>query len=140
MVGSTRSWRRRPSASPRTTRPPRLSRVLILAHLGIVGPVGCTRVGRVLAAFRPFTGPGLRVFHAHAFGILRLRRLALLALLVLAAVLALFLLVVVLLARAFVPHVKRIEQIVHNVAESTLVLDQPLQAIELAPGALLDER
>ncbi len=66
------------------------------------------------------------------------------------AVLAGFLLAAILLAflafllvglgAAVLAHVEGIEQIVDGIAETRLVLDQPLQAIEIAAGAVLDQR
>ena len=42
--------------------------------------------------------------------------------------------------RAVLAHVERIEQVVDDVAEPALVLDQVLEPVEIAAGALLDQR
>ncbi len=59
----------------------------------------------------------------------------LLALIVLA-----FILFVVGIAAAVVAHVQRVEQVVHGVAELALVLDHAFEPVEIAPGAILDQR
>ena len=86
-------------------------------------------------------GGRLGLLDAHPLHVLGVGGLALLAGLVLAAVLiallALFLLVG---GGAVLAHVERFEQIVDGVAELALVLDQPLEPVEAAPGAVLDER
>ena len=73
--------------------------------------------------------------------VLGLGALAVLAVLVLAAVLlALLAFLLVGLGAAVLAHVERVEQIVDDVAEARLVLDQPLEPIEIAAGAILDQR
>ena len=57
-----------------------------------------------------------------------------------AILLALLAFLLVRLGTAVFAHVERIEKIVDCVAEARLVLDQPLQAIEIASGAILDQR
>src|SRR5262249_57092182 len=66
----------------------------------------------------------------------------LLAFFVLAAflVLAFLALLVLVVARAFVAHVERVEQIMHGVAEAALVLDQLLELVELAAGRSEERR
>src|SRR5262249_10390868 len=44
------------------------------------------------------------------------------------------------LGAAIVAHIQRIEQVVNGVAEARLIFDEPLQAIEIAPGAILNQR
>ena len=61
-------------------------------------------------------------------------------LLLLAILVALLGLVLVGLVAAVLAHVERIEQVVDDVAELALILDQPLEPVEIAPGAALDQR
>ena len=73
--------------------------------------------------------------------VLGLGALAVLAVLLLAAVLLAFLaLLLVGFGRAVLAHVEAVEQIVDHVAEIALVLDEPLEPVEFAAGALLDQR
>ena len=44
------------------------------------------------------------------------------------------------IAVAILAHVERVEQVVHDVAEPALVGQHALQAVEIAAGALLDDR
>ena len=66
--------------------------------------------------------------------------LAVLAGLLLAAILLALLVFVLGIAAAVVAHFERIEQVVHRVAELALVLDHAFQPVEIAPGAVLDQR
>ena len=66
--------------------------------------------------------------------------LALLAGLLRAAVVLALLLLLVVIGGAVVTHFERVEQVVHRVAEQALVLDQVVQPVEIAAGAILDER
>ena len=53
---------------------------------------------------------------------------------------ALFALLLVGLAAAILAHVEGIEQVVHDVAEAALVVEHALEPVEIAAGALLDQR
>src|SRR6266851_4705138 len=44
------------------------------------------------------------------------------------------------LCTAVLAHVERIEQIVNGIPETRLVFDEPLETIEIASGAILDQR
>src|SRR5207245_9015716 len=67
--------------------------------------------------------------------------LAVLAGFVLTAILlALLAFLLVGLGAAVFAHVERVEEIMDGVAEACLVLDQPLETVEIAPGAILDQR
>ena len=121
-------------------RPPRLGRGLGIAHLGIVRHVGGGRVHGLLRALARVLGRDLGVLHGHALGVVGLGRLAVLPGFVLAAILAAVLVLVLGIAAAFVAHVERVEQVVDGIAEAPLVFEQPFEAIEAAPGAILDER
>ena len=121
-------------------RPPRFGRGLRIAHLGVVGHVGGRRIDRLRRAVGQFVGRGLGL-HAHAFAVGGIGSLAVLALLVLAVFfLAVFAFLLVGLARSILAHVEAIEQVVHHVAEPPLVVEHALKAIEIAAGALLDQR
>ena len=121
-------------------RAPRLGRSLGIAHLGIVGHLGGQRfrglgrgVGHVLARRIGLVEPRL---HVLGFG-----ALAVLAGLLLAAVLvALLAFLLVRLVAAVLAHVEGVEQIVDGVAEARLMLHQPFEPVEIAPGAVLDQR
>ena len=113
-------------------RTPRLAGRLGIAHIRIVGHVRGlridrfgTRVLRILS--RAFGLLGLHALHVGGVG-----RLSVLAGIVLTAVvLALFgILVLVRLLAALLAHVERVQQIVHGVAETSLVLHQPLEPVE----------
>ena len=82
----------------------------------------------------------MRVLRAHALHVVAIGGLALLAGLLLAAILLAFLVLVLGIAAAVLAHFERVEQIVHGVAELALVLDHALELVEIAPGAVLDER
>src|ERR1700732_4141223 len=71
------------------TRPPRFCGGLRIAHLGVIGHLGGRRVDCFRARIGKFVGGGFRL-HAHALGIGRIRRIAVLALLVLAILLVAF--------------------------------------------------
>ena len=43
-------------------------------------------------------------------------------------------------ARAILAHVQAVEQVMHHVAEAPLIVEHALEAIEIAAGALLDQR
>src|SRR3954470_3360496 len=120
-------------------RAPRLIGGLRVAHVGVLGHVGGGRVGRLARAVRQFVGRDFHFLHAHAVGVLGLLGLALLALAFLVVAFALIVALVVGVARALIAHFKRVEQVVHDVAETTLLLDEFFQPIELAPRAVLDE-
>src|SRR6266849_9430307 len=117
-----------------------LSRSFGVAHLGVVRHLGgeCVGglgrgVGHVLAGGIGFVDPRLRI--------LRIGALAVLARLFLAAILlALLAFLLVGLGAAVLAHIERIEEIMDGVAEACLVLDQPFEPIEIAPGAVLDQR
>src|SRR5215831_19453629 len=121
-------------------RTPRLGRSLGVAHLGVVRHLGGERVGglgggvgHVLARDIGFVDPRL--------GVLGVGALAVLAGLFLAAILlALLAFLLVGFGAAVFAHVERVEEIMDGVAEACLVLDQPLESIEIAPGAILDQR
>ena len=66
--------------------------------------------------------------------------LALLAGFLLAAFLLALLVFVLRLAAAVLAHFERVEQVVHGVAELALVLQHAFQLVEIAPGAVLDQR
>ena len=89
--------------------------------------------GHVLARGIGFVDPRLRVLGVGALAVLA-------GLLLAAVLLALLAFLLVRLGAAVLAHVERIEQIVDGVAEARLVLDQPLQPVEIASGAILDQR
>ena len=73
--------------------------------------------------------------------VLGIGALAVLAGLLLAAVLlALLALLLVRFGAAVLAHVEGVEQIVDGVAEARLVFDQPFEPVEIAAGAILDQR
>ena len=123
-------------------RTPRLGGVVGVAHLGVVGHLGGGRVHRLGGVLGQLVGRGLGLLEALALQVVGVRRLAVLALVVLAAflVLAVLAVLLVVLAAALVAHVERVEQVVDGVAEAALVLDQLLQPVERAAGAVLDQR
>ena len=83
---------------------------------------------------------GVGLVHAglHVLGLGALPVLA--AFLLAALLLALLAFLLVGFGRAVLAHVEAVEQVVHDVAETRLVVDQPLQPVEIAPGAVLDQR
>ena len=126
---------------PVLARAPRLVRGLRVAHVGIVRHVGGRRIHRLARAVGQFLGGDFHLLHAHALRVVGLLAVAVLALVLLLVVLAGIVLIVVFrVARALVAHFERVEQVMDHVAEAALVLDQLLQPVELAAGALLDER
>ena len=121
-------------------RTPRLRRSLGVAHLGIVRHLGRERLGRlgggvghVLARHIGFIDPRLRVIRVGALSVVA-------GLLLAAVLLSLLAFLLVRLGAAVLAHVERIEKIVDGIAEARLVLDQPLQPVEIASGAILDQR
>ena len=110
------------------------------AHLGIVGHIGGRSVHRLLRGLGG-VGGGLRILHGHLLHVLGVGGLALFAGLVLAAVLIAFLALLLFVGGAAVlAHVEGFQQIVHRIAELALVVEQALQPVEAAAGAILDER
>ena len=123
------------------TRPPRLGGGLRIAHVGIVRHVGGRGIDRFGSAVRKLVGGDLGVLHAHALRIGGIGRLAVVAGFVLLVLLvALFAFLLVGFAAAVFAHVEIVEQIVHHVAEPALIEQHALQTIEIAPGAILDQR
>src|SRR4029077_1804842 len=121
-------------------RPPRLGRGLGIAHFGVVGPLRGRRIDGLRTAVGQFVGGRFRL-RAHALAVGRIGRFAAVALLVLLVFLvALFAVLLVGLARAILAHVEAIEQVVDDVAEAALVGQHPLQPVEIAAGALFDQR
>ena len=121
-------------------RTPRLGRSLGVAHLGVVSHLGRERlgclgrgVGHVLARDIGFVDPRLRVIGVGALSVLA-------GLLLAAVLLALLAFLLVRLGAAVLAHVERVEEIVDGIAEARLILDQPLEPIEIAPGPILDQR
>ena len=70
----------------------------------------------------------------------RIGGVAVLAGILLAAILLALLVFVLGIAAAVVAHFERVEQVVHRVAELALVLEHVFQPVEIAPGAVLDQR
>src|SRR5262245_783451 len=121
-------------------RAPRLGRRFGIAHLGIVGHLGRERLGRFGSGVGHLLARDLGLVDAR-LGVLGLLALALLARLVLALVLlALGAFLLVSFRRAVLAHVEVIEQVVHDVAETGLVVDQLLEPVEVLAGALLKQR
>jgi hypothetical protein len=126
---------------PVMPRPPRLVRVLGVAQVGIFGHVGGVGIARFRGALGQLVGRHLGLFEGHPFGVLGFLGVAFACRIVLAAVLVAALLVLVLrIAAAVVAHVERVEEIMNAVGKTPLVLDELFQAIEIAPGAILDPR
>ena len=118
----------------------RLGRSFGIAHLGVFGHLGRQRLGGFGGRFRHVLAGRIGLVHP-GLHVLGLGALAVFAVLLLAALLlALLALLLVGFGRAVVAHVEAVEQIVHHVAEIGLMLDEPLQPVELAPGAVLDQR
>ena len=121
-------------------RAPRLGRRFRIAHLGVVGHVGGRRVDRFGGAVGQLFGRrfGLR---AHALAVGRIGRVAVLTLLVLAGILlAVLAFLLVGFARPVLAHVETIEQVVDDIAEAALIVDHPLEPVEILAGAILDQR
>jgi hypothetical protein len=123
-----------------SARAPRLGRSLGITHFGIVGHLRGERLGRlsrgigcVLARNVGLIDPSLRVLGVGTLPVFPGFFLAT----VLFSLLA-FLLVG--LGTAVLAHVERIEQIVNDISETRLVFDEPLETIEIASGAILDQR
>ena len=122
-------------------RPPRLGGGFRIAHLRVVGHVGGRRIDRLGGAVGQFVGRGLGLFEAHALAVGGIGGLAVLAGFVLAVLLvAVFAFLLVGIAAAILAHVEIIEQVVHDVAEAALVVEHALEPVEIAAGALLDQR
>src|SRR5581483_118103 len=127
--------------APVVARTPGLARCLGVAHLAVVGHVGSRGVGRFRSAVGHLFGRGFRLLDAHALHLFGIAGFALFSGLLLAPLLfAVVFLVVVGIARAVLAHLQRFEQIVHGVAELPLILEHILEPVEIAAGAILDER
>jgi hypothetical protein len=111
-----------------------------VAHLGVIRHLGGERLGRfgcgighVLARHIGFIHPRLRVLGVGALPVLAGLFLA-------AVLLSLVAFLLVRFGAAVLAHVESVEQIVNGVAETCLVFDQPLEPIEVASGAIFDQR
>jgi len=110
-------------------------------HLGVVGEIGGRRVDGVGGSIGHFLGRSLGVFQAHALAVVGIGGLAVATGFVVAIfVLALLAFVFLGLTGAILAHIERVEQIVHHVAEPALVGEHALEPVEIAAGALLDQR
>ena len=121
-------------------RPLRLARGFGVAHVGVVGHVGGRRIGSFGGAIGHVLGGHLRVLRAHALHVVAVGGVAVLAGILLAALVLAFVVFLLGIAAAVVAHFERVEQIVHRVAELALVLEHAFQPVEIAPGAVLDQR
>ncbi len=122
------------------SRPPRLGGGFRIAHLGVVGHFGGRRVDRFRRAVRQFVGRRLGL-GAHLVALGGIGRVAVLAGLVLLVLLvALLAFVLVGFARTILAHVQAIEQVVNDVAEAALIVEHAFEAVEIAAGALLNQR
>ena len=122
-------------------RPPRLGGGFRIAHFGVVGHVGGRRVDGFSRAFRHVLGRGFGLFQAHALAVGGFGRFAVGAGFVAAAFLVtLVALLLVGVAVAILAHVEGIEQVVHHVAEAALIGEHAFEPVEIAAGALLDDR
>ena len=122
-------------------RAPGLVRRLRIAHVGVVRHVGRVGVERIGGALGQFIGRHLGLLEGHALGVFGFLGLAVARQLVVAALaVAVALVLLVRIAAAVVAHVERVEQVVHGVAEAPLVLDELLEPVEIAAGAVLDPR
>jgi hypothetical protein len=124
----------------RVTWTPWLGSALRIGHFGIVSHLGGRRVDRLRGAIGQFVGRcfgfGRQLF---AFG--RIRGLAVLSgLILLIAVLALFAFLFVGFGRPILAHIQAVEQIVHDIAKAALIVKYAFEPIEIAAGALLDQR
>ncbi len=121
-------------------RAARFGRSFGIAHLGVFCHLGRQRLGGFGGRLRHVLAGRVGLVHAglHVLGI---GALAVFAVFLLAAfLLALLALLLVRFGRAVVAHVEAVEQVVHHVAEIGLMFDEPLQPVEFAPGAVLDQR
>src|SRR5262249_10486610 len=121
-------------------RTPRLGRGLRVTHLGVVRHLCGERLGRlsrgigcVLASNVGLIEAGLRVLGISTLSVFPGFFLAT----ILFSLLALLL---VGLGTALLPHVERVEQVVNDISEPRLVFDKPLETIEIASSAILDQR
>ena len=121
-------------------RPLRLARRLGVAEVAVVGHVGGRGVDGFGGAVRHVLGGDLRVLHARALLLVAVGGVAVLAGLLLALILLAFVLLVLGVAAAVLAHFQRVEQVVDGVAELALVLDHAFEPVEIAPGAVLDQR
>ena len=122
-----------------SARPPRLGGSLGIAHLSVVRDVRGERLGRlsrgigcVLASNVGLIDPGLRVIGVSTFPVF--------SGFFFATVLFSLLTFLVRLGTAVLAHVERIEQIVDDISEPRLIFDESLETIEVASGAILDQR
>ena len=85
-------------------------------------------------------GGHLSVLHAHSLHLIGIGGFAVLAGFLLAAILLALVFLLLGIVAAILAHFERVEQVVHDVAELALVLDQIFQPVEVAAGAVLDQR
>src|ERR1700730_2465677 len=116
----------------------RLRRRFRIPHFRIIGVLRRQRlrsfgagIGHILARHVRFVDLSLRV--------LCVRTLATFARLLLAAVLAFLAFLLIGFGVAVLAHIERIEQIVDGSAKTGLILDQPLEAIEIPARSVLDQ-
>ena len=111
-----------------------------ITHVGVIGHIGSRRLDRFGRGIGHVLGGHLRVLHAHALHFVGIGGIAIFAGLLLAAILLAFVLLVLRVAAAVLAHFESIQQIMNDIAELSLILDQILQPVEIASGALLDQR
>ncbi len=80
------------------------------------------------------------VLRAHALHFVAVGGVAVLAGILLAAILLAFFVLILGIAAAVVAHFERVEQVVDRIAKLALVLEHVFQPVEIAPGAVLDQR